>query len=31
MDSLIGKYLMIIGAGIFLTGAMIYFFGGSLK
>jgi len=31
MDSQTGKYIMIIGGAILVIGAVIYFFGGSLK
>jgi hypothetical protein len=31
MDSVAGKYLILIGAAILIIGVIIYFFGGSLK
>jgi len=31
MDSIVGKYLILIGAAILIIGVIIYFFGGSLK
>jgi hypothetical protein len=31
MDSIVGKYLILIGASILIIGVIVYFFGSSLK